>query len=108
MTDHADAMQDGVDALYEVAGVACSYADSAGATPAGAVGTPTVVVEPNLGRYGDDIEIRASAAVIRVRKSEVENIPEARDVFTITADSKEWVVYDAVFSTAWEHGVLVT
>lgn len=111
MSDYTTCQWDGVNDLYTEAGIASIYANAAGGTPAGASGTPVVIVEHNLASYGDDIGVYGKNAIIRVRTTEVANVPEYRDTFTVTDPvteaSKEWMVEEPVFSNQFEIGVLV-
>lgn len=86
------------DTLFGVFGEAATYTDR------DAVALPcTVIVEPDLTRYGETAVVNQRTAVLLVRRNEVDAPPRRGETFTIGA--KVWVVDSLQGSDELEHRV---
>lgn len=97
----ADSFRAGIDKIYSVAGVSCSYTERNKSAR-----TVTAVIDYDLGQYGDSVEVSKAVASISVRVSEVEYTPRQGDTFEV--NNTTFVVDSPVQSDELEHTVLVS
>lgn len=76
-------------------------------TSTSAVSVCSIVVDRNLSKYGDELEVAGKTAVVSVRAAQVADIPRRKDLFTITATSEVFVVDTVIQSDGDEHRCLV-
>ena len=90
-----------VDSVYATFGVGATYLDRDGASV-----DLTVVVDRNLGNYGEVAQVSTRQAVLCVRTSELSGGPRRGESFT-TVDGDVFVVDSLVQADELEHRVLV-
>lgn len=95
----ASEFQRGINSLYSAAGQPAQYTDRDATVTA-----VTVLLDFDLSRYGDAVEVAQSEVSISVRASEVPQSPRRGDTFTV--DGTTYVVGPALSSDELEHTVL--
>lgn len=78
MSQVAQALTDALSAVYDAHGESATYTDRDGGTT-----DCTVLLDFNLGNYGDAVELAAQTVVIAVRRSEVAEMPLKGETFTV-------------------------
>lgn len=89
--------------LYEHFGVSAHYI-SEGSDPVPC----TVIIERNLSRFGDEIDIVGVNAMVSVRVSELVERPRRGDRFVIESDGTVYNVDRAMAGNGHEHELLCT
>lgn len=89
-----------VDAVYATFGVGATYLDRNGSSA-----DLTIVVDRNLGNYGEVAQVAARQAVLCVRTSELPDGPRRGETFT-TVDGDIFVVDSLVQGDELEHRAL--
>lgn len=74
----ASDLSDGLDAVYDYAGVACTYTDRNGA-----ITEVTAIIDYALSQYGDVADVAGKTAVISVRVSDLADRPRRAETYTI-------------------------
>lgn len=97
---YASDMDAGIASVYDFASVPCTYTDRDSVTT-----TVNAIVEHDLYKYGDTVEIAGKVAIISVRVSEMTYAPRRGETYTI--GSTVYVVDSVVRSDELEHAVLV-
>ena len=99
MSAFASAMLDGLAAIYGRLGDPAVFTDRDSVRR-----DCTVIVQHDLGSYGDVANVGSRSVIISVRASELESAPRRRETFTVGC--AQYVVDSLISSDSREHRVL--